>query len=156
MRITLGASCLVPKPWTPLQWAPMPSEEELKQVLSKVKGMTRKYKGIAFSGDSPFQARLQGILARGDESLAEFISIAAEKGGWKKAFKFYEGHPEKFIDSTMDRETPLPWDFIDSGVRKSYLWREWKRFREAVKSPVCPPEGCAACKACGMYQWLAE
>ncbi|WP_320170924.1 radical SAM protein [Maridesulfovibrio sp.] len=156
MRITLGASCLVPKPWTPLQWAAMPSESELKEVLGAIKGLTKKYKGIAFSGDSPFQARLQGILARGDKSLAEFISIAAEHGGWKKAFKYYEGDPYRFIDRPFGEEAELPWDFIDCGIKKSYLLREWKRFQEGVRSPVCPPQGCAACKSCGMFQWLEE
>ncbi|WP_432737964.1 radical SAM protein [Maridesulfovibrio sp. FT414] len=156
MRITLGASCLVPKPWTPLQWAPMQSEHDLKQVLSTVNGLTKKYKGITFSGDSPFQARLQGILSRGDESLAEFITIAAEQGGWKKAFKYYEGDPERFIDTELEKDSPLPWDFIDTGVKKSFLWREWERFQQARKSPVCPPDGCAECKVCGMHQWLTQ
>ncbi|CCO22507.1 radical SAM protein [Maridesulfovibrio hydrothermalis] len=156
MRITLGASCLVPKPWTPLQWTAMPTEKELKDVLAKVKSLTKKYKGVAFSGDSPFQARLQGILSRGDESLSEFITIAAEKGGWKKAFKFYKGNPEKFVDVPLTKESPLPWDFINTGVKKSYLWREWKRFQEGLKTPPCPPSGCSDCKSCGMYQWLEE
>ncbi|MFW5501073.1 MULTISPECIES: radical SAM protein [unclassified Maridesulfovibrio] len=156
MRITFGASCLVPKPWTPLQWAAMPSEKELKDVLSKVNGLTKKYKGIAFSGDNPFQARLQGILSRGDESLAEFISYAAENGGWKKASKFFKGDVNRFIDQELDKDSPLPWDFIDTGVKKTYLWREWQRFQKAEKTPVCPPDGCAECKSCGMHQWLEE
>ncbi|SDK31869.1 Radical SAM superfamily enzyme YgiQ, UPF0313 family [Maridesulfovibrio ferrireducens] len=156
MRITLGASCLVPKPWTPLQWSAMPSEKELKDVLSKVSSLTKKYKGIAFSGDSPFQARLQGILARGNEELHKFIMIAAEKGGWKKAFKYYEGDLENIIDHNLDKNDPLPWDFIDTGINKAYLWREWERYQQGVITPPCPPKGCAECRSCGMYKWITD
>ncbi len=156
MRITLGASCLVPKPWTPLQWTAMPSEVELKNVLAKVNSLTKKYKGVTFSGDSPFQARLQGILARGNEELHKFIMIAAEEGGWKKAFKYYEGNLEKFIDHNLDKDAPLPWDFIETGINKSYLWREWERYLKGTMTPPCPPEGCAECKACGMHKWLTD
>jgi radical SAM superfamily enzyme YgiQ (UPF0313 family) len=156
MRITLGASCLVPKPWTPLQWAPMGSEKELKTVLSTVKNLTKKFKGMAFSGDSPFQARLQGLLSRGDESLHEFIMLAAEKGGWKKALKLWDGDPSLYIDREWDKDEDLPWDFIDMGVKKSYLHREWKRFLKEEVSPSCPPEGCSACKTCGMDSWLQK
>ncbi len=156
MRITLGASCLVPKPWTPLQWAPMASEEELKSILTKVKNLTKKFRGMAFSGDSPFQARLQGLLARGDESLHEFIMLAADRGGWKKAFKYWKGDPERFVDREWDKDEELPWDIIDMGVRKSYLRREWKRYLEARVSESCPPEGCSECRVCGMDSWLRD
>lgn len=154
MRITLGASCLVPKPWTPLQWAPMGSDDQLKHILNEVKKLTKKFKGFAFSGDSPFQARLQGLLSRGDKSLHKFIELAADHGGWKKAFKLWDGDPSYFIDREWDKDEDLPWDFIDMGVKKSYLYREWKRFQISERSSACPPEGCPSCKVCGMNSWL--
>jgi radical SAM superfamily enzyme YgiQ (UPF0313 family) len=65
MRITLGASCLVPKPFTPMQWAPMMSEAGLLAGQKRLTEMTRKLRGLALHVDAPFQARLQGVLSRG-------------------------------------------------------------------------------------------
>lgn len=154
MRITLAASSLVPKPWTPLQWAPMASEQALAQRFRQLKTMVKPFRGVTLAADSPFQARLQGLLARGDESVADLIELAAERGGWKKGLELWPGDAAAFLDRERGRDEPFPWEVVDAGVDRGYLWREWLRGKKALQTPACPQEGCATCRACGMESWL--
>ncbi|XPV76807.1 MAG: radical SAM protein [Desulfovibrio sp.] len=148
MRITLGASSLVPKPWTPFQWAPCASEKHLNEIHKKLKKMVKPLKGVAISGDNPFQARLQTVLSRGGEDIAEFISLAARNGGWKKGYKLWDHDFSEFIDEEIPYEKELPWDVIDMGVSKEYLRKEWLRGQESKISPTCPAKGCSHCGRC--------
>ncbi len=156
MRITLSASCLVPKPWTPFQWAPMASEKHLNDVLKRLKAMIKPLRGVALSADNPFQARLQGLLARGDEKIADFLLLAAEKGGWKKALKLWDGNPEEYLDRERGEEESFPWEVIDLGVRRGYLLKEWQKSKESKSSPGCPDEACQVCGRCGIRDWLEK
>ena len=153
MRVTVGVSCLVPKPWTPFQFAAMRSEEELDAALKRMRSLVKPFKGMTMSGDNPFQARLQALLARGDERLAEFIELAADLG-WAKALKRWDGDPSEYIDRERPRDEALPWDVLDIGVSKQHLWDEWVRSGQARTSPPCPAKGCDFCRACGMDRWL--
>nr|WP_322785979.1 radical SAM protein [Pseudodesulfovibrio piezophilus] len=150
MRITIGVSSLVPKPFTPFQWAPMTGEEALNRRMKMLTKMVKPYKGVTLHHDNPFQARLQALLARGGEELADFILLAAEHGGWKKALKRWDGD----IDATLSRERTkdefFPWEVIDIGVKREHLWKEWSRSKKAQVSPKCSPKGCTHCVGCGM------
>lgn len=156
MRFTLGVSCLVPKPCTPFQWAPMASEDDLERRLRMIRDMVKPFKGFRMEADKPFQARLQGLLARGDESLFDFAELAAEHGGWKKALTLWPGDPSWYLDRERERDEPLPWDVINTGVNKEHLWQEWQRSKKDAPSPGCPDEGCASCRRCGMYEFLSS
>ncbi|WP_243547378.1 radical SAM protein [Pseudodesulfovibrio tunisiensis] len=150
MRITVAASTLVPKPFTPFQWAPMASEEEIDRRFKILEKMMKPIKGVTFQHDSPFQARLQGVLARGGEELADFILLAAEHGGWKKALKHWDGDPSAIIDRERDKDDPFPWDMIDIGVKREYLYREWLCAKQSRTSAKCPSKDCSECRMCGM------
>jgi len=154
MRITLGASSLVPKPFTPLQWAPMASEEALLAVQKRLKDMVKPHKGMALQVDAPFQARLQGVLSRGGEQAFELVRLAASEGGWKKAMRRFEPETAEILDRTRAEDEAFPWEIVDIGVDRSSLWREWQRGWQAVLSPGCSPEGCTHCHLCGMDRWL--
>lgn len=155
MRMTLGASCLVPKPWTPFQWAPMASEEQLDRRLKQLRKIVKPYKGLTLTHDSPFQARLQGLLARGDERVAEFIMLAAKHGGWKKALKRWDGDPSVYLDRVRADDEPFPWECVDIGVRRSFMLREWHQAQKAVVTPGCPGIACGDCKRCGMQDFTS-
>lgn len=156
MRITLSTSSLVPKPWTPFQWAPMASEEHLNSVAKRLKAMVKPLRGLALSADNPFQARLQGLLARGDEKLSDFLILAAEKGGWKKALKLWGGNPKDYLDRERGEDETFPWEVIDLGVRRDFLYKEWLRSKESKSSPGCPKEACKVCGRCGVRDWLKD
>ncbi|OIO04341.1 MAG: radical SAM protein [Desulfovibrionaceae bacterium CG1_02_65_16] len=155
MRITLGASSLVPKPFTPMQWAPMMSEERLIAAQKRLAEMVRPLRGVALSVDAPFQARLQGVLSRGGEEVFELVRLAAEHGGWKKAMRRFEVETAELLDRERAADEIFPWEVVDVGVRRNVLRREYERAARFVHSPVCPPEGCGKCGLCGMDAWLA-
>lgn len=154
MRITLGASSLVPKPWTPMQWAAMASEETLLAAQKRLKDMTRHLRGVALQVDAPFQARLQGVLSRGGEAAFELVQLAASEGGWKKAMRLWDDQAAKILDRQRDEHEAFPWEVIDTGVSRASLWREWTRAGRALHTPGCPKGGCDACGLCGMDKWL--
>ncbi|QGY42014.1 radical SAM protein [Pseudodesulfovibrio cashew] len=150
MRITIGVSSLVPKPFTPFQWAPMMGEQELNARMKGLTKMVKPHKGVTLHHDNPFQARLQGLLARGGEDMADFILLAAEHGGWKKALKLWNGDPAAVLDHERGRDEVFPWEVIDIGVKREFLWKEWERAKRARVSPGCPPQGCGQCPNCGV------
>lgn len=153
MRITLGASSLVPKPWTPLQWARMASEEELVAAQKRLKDMVKPLRGVALSVDAPFQARLQGVLSRGGEEAFELVRLAAE-GGWKKAMRAWAEGAAHVLDRERGPDEAFPWEVIDMGVSRASLWREYERAGRFLHSPGCAGDGCAQCRLCGMDDWL--
>ncbi|MBI9080150.1 MAG: radical SAM protein [Pseudodesulfovibrio sp.] len=152
MRITIGVSSLVPKPFTPFQWAPMAGEKELEARMKQLTLMVKPFKGVTLHHDAPFQARLQGMLARGGEELADFILLAAKHGGWKKALKRWDGNMADIIDRERGENEIFPWEVIDVGVKREYLLKEWKRAKAAQTSPKCPSLECEKCRMCGMEE----
>jgi radical SAM superfamily enzyme YgiQ (UPF0313 family) len=150
MRITIGVSSLVPKPFTPFQWAPMMDEKSLSTRMKQLTQMVKPYKGVTLHHDNPFQARLQGLLALGGEELADFIMLAAEHGGWKKALKRWDGDMDATLDREREKDEVFPWDVIDIGVKRDFLWKEWQQAKRAVTSPGCPDNGCGKCPRCGV------
>lgn len=147
--IQVSASCLVPKPWTPLQWAPMDTEASLKGKMKRLKKIIKKMKGMRFSGENPYQSRTQALLSRGDESLFELLCLVREKGRWDDALMAWDGDLAWHLDRTRDEDEIFPWDRLDIGVDRKYLWKEWQRFHEGIQTPPCSPEGCEKCRRCG-------
>ncbi len=154
MRITLGASSLVPKPFTPLQWAPMASEVTLIAAQKRLAEMVKPLRGVALSVDAPFQARLQGVLSRGGEEVFELVQLAAAEGGWKKAMRRFESQTAQILDRERKADEVFPWEVIDLGVTRKALRREYERAERALHTPGCPPSGCGDCGLCGLDEWL--
>lgn len=150
MRITIGVSSLVPKPFTPFQWAPMMDEASLNRRMKMLTRMVKPYKGVTLHHDNPFQARLQGLLARGGEELADFIQLAAEHGGWKKALSRWDGDMAAILDRERGKDEQFPWEVVDIGVKRSHLWKEWERAKAEKVSPGCSAKGCTQCAGCGV------
>jgi len=154
MRITLGASSLVPKPFTPLQWAPMMGEAELIAAQKRLGEMVKKLRGVALNVDAPFQARLQGVLSRGGEEAFRLVELAAAEGGWKKAMRRFEPETAEILDRERGPDEAFPWEVIDLGVTRKSLRREYERAARALHTPGCPAEGCSDCGLCGMDTWM--
>lgn len=153
-HLTLSASCLVPKPWTPLQWAPMAGEEELKGAIERIRKIVKPYSGIRFTAEKPFAARMQGLLARGGAELQELILLGAEENGnWRKAVKRWSGDPSLHLDRARGRDEVFPWEVVDTGVSREFLWKEWERYKAGEQSPACPQD-CSVCMRCGMQGFL--
>ncbi len=145
---TLSVNPLVPKPATPMQWAPMASEAAIEAAYARVREAVKKRKGFRVEAETASMARMQGLLARGDARLFPLILEAARAGSFRRALKAWDGDVSWYLDRERPRDEVFPWDIVDIGVSRDYLWREWERYREGIGTAKCPPEGCDACRRC--------
>lgn len=166
VNIVTSTSIFVPKPFTPFQWSPMISKEEAREkrffLLDKVKSQLNA-KSIKYNCHDADVSELEGIFARGDRKLNDVILQAYENGciydAWTEYFK-YDVWLQAFNDHKVDMDFYIkrertedeifPWDFIDIGVTKNFLLREYKQSKEAVVTPNCRAK-CAGCGA-GKFQ----
>jgi radical SAM superfamily enzyme YgiQ (UPF0313 family) len=149
---TLSVNPLVPKPFTPMQWAPMASEAAIEAAYGRVREAAKTLKGFRVEVETASMARLQGLLARGDQRLFSLITSAAASGSFRRALKSWDGDIGWYLDRERPRDEVFPWDIIDVGVSRDYLWREWERYQQGVTTAKCPPSGCSSCRRCGIYE----
>lgn len=161
VQITTSTSFFIPKPFTPFQWAPMCTKEEFldKAHLTKQGIMNQlNQKSIKYNWHEADVSVLEGVLARGDRRVAQAILKAYQKGcmfdSWSEFFHndlWLQSFEECGLDigfyTTRERadDEIFPWDFIDSGVTREFLLREWKKAQEQTISPNCK----AQCQGCG-------
>ena len=162
VQISASSSFFVPKPFTPFQWARMYTPEEYIGRARFVKETFRgeqNWKSLRYQYHDADTTILEGVFARGDRRVAKVIETAYRKGAlydsWTESFD-YARWKESFEECGVDmdfytlRERPLdellPWDFIDCGVTKAFLKREWLTAMEGRVTPNCR-QGCAGCGA---------
>lgn len=165
VQIVVSTSFFVPKPFTPFQWASMYREEDFIEKAKIVKNEIRSQlnqRSIKYNWHEPDVTILEGFLARGDRRCAKVIQRAYEKGAlydaWSENFHF-EIWKEAFAETNVDvdfytlRERSLdeilPWDFIDAGVTKDFLIREWKQAKAETVTPNCRQR----CSGCGVKHY---
>jgi radical SAM superfamily enzyme YgiQ (UPF0313 family) len=147
-RIGLSVNPFVPKPWTPFQWAPLAPRDALEAKRRMLEKALRP-KGIDVELLSAREAHLQTLLSRGDRRCADLLEIAqAETGGdLRAALRRWPHDPDFFVHREAGVEEELPWDFIDHGLTKKFLVREYRRGVGARLTPKCQV---ATCRACGL------
>ncbi len=150
-QITLSLSSFVPKPWTPFQWAPMLPVAELKRRLRLVRQELAGVKEVRVHTDLPKWAYLQALLARGDRRVGEML-LAAHRVGWARALAESPVNPDFFVYRQRGPAEVFPWDLLDHGIAKSYLWEEYQLALAEKESPPCRPEICRRCGVCGEAQ----
>lgn len=148
-RLTLSVNPFIPKPFTPFQWMPMANQKEVTKKLNSIKKALGKNRRIEVLVESPKEAYIQGVLARGDRRLGEIIAWAAENGG-AKAFKNACREFDYDMDRALYREReltePLPWDMLDMQLAEGYLATEWQRSLTETYTAPCQ----AGCRRCGV------
>lgn len=164
LRVTVSTSILVPKPFTPFQWAPMNQVPEVREKISSLRDAI-KSKAINYNWHESQLSYLEAVFARGDRRLCDVLVKAFEKGarfdGWNEYFNF-ELWQEAFEECGVDGEfyayrersydEVLPWDFIDIGVSKKYLISENEKAKEMVLTPDCREK----CTGCGINTSFKE
>ena len=157
LRVTCSASVFVPKPFTPFQWEPQDTQEVVREKQQHVREAFKKIKGANFNYHESDLSYLEASFARGDRKLGKVLLRAFEKGcmldGWSEHFK-YDAWREAFEETGVDpafyafrrreKNEILPWDHIDCGVTKEFLWREKEKAEQAVTTKDCR-EGCNGC-----------
>ena len=143
--ITLSVNPFVPKPATPFQWLPMAPSAVLKRRSNHLKESLKKIPNMKINCESHRMARVNGLLARGDQRVADIIETAAREG-WSKAVN--KKDLATFLYREMRTDDPLAWDILDSGIKKSFLARELKRAQNEKITPDCPMIPCEQCGIC--------
>jgi radical SAM superfamily enzyme YgiQ (UPF0313 family) len=145
--ITLSLSSFVPKPFTPFQWVPFMDVAELKKRLKLVSREFHGIKAVRVHTDLPKWAYVQALLARGDRRVADIL-LKAQTRGWTRAFRESPINPDFFTLRDRRPDELFPWDFIDHGLKKDYLWEEYQRALEGKETSPCLPKICSRCGVC--------
>jgi radical SAM superfamily enzyme YgiQ (UPF0313 family) len=127
-EITVSLNCFVPKPFTSFQWVAMEDINTLKKKIKKIKAELKKVANLRIHADVPRWAYIQALFSRGDRRVADILSLAhANNGNWAQTLKTTPINPDFYIYRERDFTELLPWDFIDHGFQKSFLWKEYQR-----------------------------
>ena len=176
VQIVASSSFFVPKPFTPFQWARMCTKEEFIERANIVRGKFREmknFKSLKYNWHEAELTVLEGVLARGDRRVGAVIEEAYRTGAiydswseyfkndvWMKAFETCGVDIGFYTTRERSLDEVFPWDFIDAGVSKEFLIREWNH---AVKEEVTPNcrQRCSGCGArdfgCGVcYETVKE
>lgn len=162
LRVTCSASVFVPKPFTPFQWEPQDTQEIVKAKQQHVRDAFKKIKGATFNYHESDLSYLEACFARGDRKMGKVLLRAFEKGcildGWSEQFK-YEAWREAFEETGIDpafyafrrreKDEILPWDHIDCGITKEFLWREKEKAEKAETTKDCRQ----GCNGCGLHRY---
>lgn len=164
VSIVSSTSFFVPKPFTPFQWTRMSTADEFLAKQRFLNGKMKEqinYKSIKYNWHEVELTILEGVLARGDRKICKALVDIYKKGAifdswseffdndvWMDTFKEHGIDPEFYCHRERDKDELLPWDFIDAGVTKSFLWREYQNAIGANVTPNCRQKcsGCGATK----------
>ena len=148
-QIKLSLNCFVPKPFTPFQWFPMENVKTLKEKQKGLKKTLEKEGGVQVNFDVPKWAYVQTLLSLGDRRVGAILNLSHEFGGdWNKAFRHSDLNPDFFVYRPKGLDEILPWDFVDHGLKKTFLIKEYKLSLKAKESDECQVGDCERCGVC--------
>jgi radical SAM family uncharacterized protein/radical SAM-linked protein len=158
LQLNITVSTFVPKPHTPFQWFGQATREEIRAKQAYLARGLRK-KGITVKPHDVETSLLEGAFARGDSGIGRVLEEAVRLGcrfdGWSESFDFKKWEQAfqacglvaaAYANRSFDKKTPLPWDFIHTGVTNEFLRTEYDRACAAEITANCRE----SCEACGM------
>lgn len=165
VQIVASTSFFIPKPFTPFQWAPQCTKEQFleKAYLTRT-AITEQLnqKSIKYNWHEADVSVLESVMARGDRKLNKAILKAYERGCIYDAWSEYYQHdvwlsvfeecgidPDFYTTRPRTDDEIFPWDFLDCGVSKEFLLREWHHAQEETVTPNCKMQ----CNACGAAKY---
>lgn len=159
-EVAVSVSSFVPKPHTPFQWEPQETLEVLREKLAYL-ARQLKNRRVKYSWHNPEQSLLEAVLARGDRRLAAAVWYAWRSGAkfdsweehfswprWEKAIREAGLDPSFYAHRRREYDEVMPWDHLDLGINRSFLWREAERARKGLPTGDCRWEECAGCGVC--------
>jgi radical SAM superfamily enzyme YgiQ (UPF0313 family) len=147
--LTLSINPFVPKAWTPFQYYPFNEVGLLKKKFKYLRRGLSKVANLKIMGEKPDNAFMQAILARGDRRLVPAIIDYAEKGGnWPQIMRKRGLQPEHYATRSRARDELFPWEVIDHGIKRDYLWAEYQRALVGRATGPCETAKCRRCGVC--------
>lgn len=161
LDITCTLSVFVPKPHTPFQWVPQMRIDEIMEHIHYLKEKLKSIKGVKINYHEPFISQVEAVLTRGDASLCKYIEALYKKGCyldawgeyfdqdvWKDTAKELGFDLEDLANHQYSLDEELPWDFVDTGLDKSWLLDDYhKAFNKEGFTPTCE-QHCVNCGVC--------
>jgi len=158
--INVSATCFIPKAHTPFQKHAQMTLDQTLEKLQYLKDNLRHPK-VKLKWQDPKMSLLEGVWSRGDRALSPLLVKAFELGcrldGWSDHFNFslweqaFEAtgiDPAFYTSRQRTPDEPLPWDHIDSGIKKAFLESEFKKAEEMALTPDCRENACTGCGIC--------
>ena len=159
-KVTVSASSFVPKPYTPFQWSPQDSYQELRRKQFLLKDAL-KVKNITFQYHDSYTSVIEAVFARGDRRVGKALYLAWQNGakfdGWSEHFS-YEGWLNALKEAGLDIEfyanrergeqEMFPWEHIQPAVARSFLRREYEKALKQELTPDCRYNTCSGCGVC--------
>lgn len=155
--LNISINALVPKAHTPFQWAAQESENQLKEKFCYITKMIRS-RSISYSFPDTRMSLLEAVFSRGDRRLSQVLEEAFQMGckfdswqeyfkfnNWQKAFEKFHLDMSFYAHRIREKEEIMPWDIIDSGIKKQYLWREWEKSKKGIITSDCRRSNCNGC-----------
>jgi radical SAM superfamily enzyme YgiQ (UPF0313 family) len=149
-RLQVSINPFIPKPGTPFQWLPVEEPQEIERKLRRLRRALMRQPNARIQIKSARSIQAQAMLALGDRRVAEAIELAATREtSLSRALRAVGLDARLSLARGRARDEALPWDVLDNGVDKDFLWRELQRALEARLSPRCPKSAnCARCGVC--------
>lgn len=149
--ITVSLNAFIPKPVTPFQWVGMAHVDEIKKRIKAVQTGLKKIANVRVQADSPRRAFTQALLSRGDRRASQLLQMLHEyDGNWSQTLKETSMAVETIVYRQRAEDEILPWDVINHGIDKRFLWQEFQRALSGKPSPECPVD--TSCGVCGVCQ----
>ena len=147
--ITVHTNAFIPKPATPFQWAAMDAVTSLQTKARRLRDGLKSLANVRFQMENVRASYVQAFLARGDRRIADLLQTHHALGGnWGQTLKASPIDTQGYVTRPRPRDEILPWDFIETGVTRRFLWREYQRALAGKTSPDCPSAACSRCGVC--------
>ncbi len=148
-EIHLSVNPVIAKPFTPFQWYGLNPKSVIEKKLRLLQRELRQIKGVKMSHENVRDAVLQAIVSRGDTRIGKAAIVSAtEKISFRKALKELGLPFEELYTREREKNELFPWEIVESGINRDYLWREYQMTYERRSSPACFP----GCKVCGLCE----
>lgn len=148
-NITLSVNSFVPKAWTPFQFQPFAPLAELKSKIRVLRKGVAAMNNVRIMVDQPRTALQQAVLARGDRRVGMALyGMVKHHLSWRQAFQEQGITPEAYAMRQRGREEPFPWEVIDHGIERGYLWMEYEKALAGKGTTACETQLCRRCGVC--------
>ncbi|MBI5561835.1 MAG: radical SAM protein [Deltaproteobacteria bacterium] len=145
--ITLSVNPFIPKPAIPFQWAAFEDAKVIEGRLSIIKRGLSRVSGVIIKSMSVKDAFVQAYISRADPRAGAIIAEASE-AGWRPTVRKYAGFMEGSVYRGREKDELLPWDVIDHGLKRQYLWKEYQKGLCGKTTPPCDVGACLRCGVC--------
>ncbi|ABA89434.1 radical SAM domain iron-sulfur cluster-binding oxidoreductase [Syntrophotalea carbinolica DSM 2380] len=146
-NLTLSVNPFIPKPFTPLQWAAMESTSILKKKIQRLRRQVGRMPNTSLICESLKSAELQALLSRGDRRVGRLLPHLADGQSLAVSCREESLGSDFYLTRERDEYETFPWEIIDQGVPRRFLWLEYQRAMAGESTPPCGP-GCHRCGLC--------